>query len=69
MEVDTKENSDLERKKEKDNSHGKMEQYILVNLKMGSCKVKVSINFLMERFMKDSSERTKDMEEEDMYHL
>jgi hypothetical protein len=46
-----------------------MEQYILVNLKMGSCKVKVSINFLMVRFMKDSSERTKDMEEEDMYHL
>lgn len=69
MEADMKESLGLERKRGEDILSGEMEQSTEDNLKMDLCKGKVFISFQMVKFMKDSSERTRDMEEENMLHL
>ena len=68
-EADMRDNSDLERRKAEETLFGEMELFIQDNLKTDSCKERGFIDFQMEKFMKDSLEKTKDTEEESTFHL
>lgn len=66
MVANMKEDSDLEKKKEEVNLFGKMVHFIPDSLKMGLCKDKEFTICLMDRSTKESLEKIKGTEEENM---